>query len=160
RSSDCYRIGANGGRRSPAVEWGAGMLTRGGTGDGARNTADRLAQTDGWNWSTAAYANTYVQKSWLANYSGRNRPYEFEGGYLAIAPSADPQNAYIWDQLGHGHVAYRNYGFWVFGGQVAPTEPELAAHTDLAFPGYDLTITDQTRVNEWLKEFQTYVSAT
>jgi YVTN family beta-propeller protein len=123
--------------------------------------ADSEVSADGWNWSTAAYANTYVQKSWPANYSGRNRPYEFEGGNLATAPSADPQNAYIWDQLDRAHVAYRNYGFWATGtvpAQVAPTEPELAAHTDLAFPGYNLAITDQTRVDEWLKEFQTYVA--
>lgn len=120
--------------------------------------ADAEVSADGWNWSTAAYANTYVQKNWPANYSGRNRPYEFEGGNLATAPSRNPTDAYLWDRLGDAKVSYRNYGFWVFSGKVAPTEPTLAANTDLAFPGYDLTIRDQTRANEWLKELNGYVT--
>lgn len=111
---------------------------------------------DGWNWSTAAYANTYVQKNWPANYSGRNRPYEFEGGNLATAPNKNPENAYLWDRLDQAEIPYRNYGFFVFGGKVAATEPGLGYSTDLAFPGYNLNIKDQVRADEWLKEFRAY----
>jgi YVTN family beta-propeller protein len=120
---------------------------------------------DGWNWSTAANANTYVQKNWPANYApspGRNRPYEFEGGNLATAPGADPHNAYLWDRLGRAGVSYRNYGFWATGtvpAIVAPTAPDLAAHTDLSYPGYNLAITDQVRVQEWLREFRQFEAA-
>jgi YVTN family beta-propeller protein len=42
--------------------------------------ADAEVSADGHNWSTAAVATDYVQKTWPANYSGRNRPYDFEGG--------------------------------------------------------------------------------
>ncbi|OKH48923.1 hypothetical protein NIES2101_21565 [Calothrix sp. HK-06] len=127
--------------------------------------ADAEVSADGWNWSTAALANTYVQKNWPANYSspGRNRPYDFEGGNYATSPGTDPTDAFIWNKLSDAGIDYRNYGFRVFGGQVAAntttgetTEPRLAANTDLNFPGYDLTISDQTRFNEWLNEFQQY----
>jgi hypothetical protein len=124
--------------------------------------ANSEVSADGWNWSTAATANTYVQKTWPANYSGRGRSYDFEGGNFSTAPGADPTNSYIWDRLTRGSVAYRNYGFWASGAVpavVAPTEPELAANTDTAYPGYNLGITDQVRVQEWLKEFAGYKAA-
>lgn len=121
--------------------------------------ADAEVSADGWNWSTAAIANTYVQKNWPANYSsspGRNRPYDFEGGNYATAPGANPTDAYIWNKLSDAGIDYRNYGFWISSGKFATTEPRLEANTNLNFPGYDLTISDQTRFDEWLKEFQNY----
>lgn len=132
--------------------------------------ADAEVSADGWNWSTAAIANTYVQKNWPANYSsspGRNRPYDFEGGNLATSPGTNPSDAFIWNKLSDAGIDYRNYGFRVnetsAGRNVAvdattgqSTEPRLAANTDLNFPGYDLTVSDQTRVDAWLEEFQQY----
>jgi YVTN family beta-propeller protein len=119
--------------------------------------ADAEVSADGWNWSTAAEANTYLQKMWPANYStGRNRPYDFEGGNLATAPGPVPENAYLWDRLGAAGISYRNYGFWLFRGQVASTAPRLVEYTDLNYPGYDMSISDQARLDEWLSEFQQY----
>ncbi|HLZ26699.1 MAG TPA: bifunctional YncE family protein/alkaline phosphatase family protein [Chloroflexota bacterium] len=122
--------------------------------------ADAEVSADGWNWSTAAEANTYVQKNWPANYStGRNRPYDFEGGNLSTAPGPVPENAYIWDRLDSAGVSYRNYGFWIASpGRVASTAPKLGTHTDLAYPGYDLAVSDQTRMDEWLNEFKGFMS--
>ena len=121
--------------------------------------ADAEVSADGWNWSTAALANTYLQKNWPQNYGNRNRPYDFEGGNYATAPSTDPTNAYLWDRLDHAGISYRNYGFWVFNGSVANTAPQLAANTDLQYAGYNLRITDQSRMDEWLNEFQQYVDS-
>ncbi|WP_161798252.1 bifunctional YncE family protein/alkaline phosphatase family protein [Aneurinibacillus tyrosinisolvens] len=118
--------------------------------------ADAEVSADGWNWSTAAMANTYVQKNWPTNYGGRGHDYDFEGGNLSTAPSANPENAYLWDALDQKNIDYRNYGFFVSGGKVASTEPKLAAKTDLAFPGFDMNIKDQFRADEWLKEFKTF----
>jgi len=113
---------------------------------------------DGWNWSTAATANTYTQKTWEANYSdngGRNHPYQYEGGTYATAPGRDPHNSYLWDALDQAGVSYQSFGFWRFGtGPVAPTAPNLAAHTYLPYPGYDLTITDQTRMDAYTAAFR------
>jgi YVTN family beta-propeller protein len=120
--------------------------------------ADAEVSADGWSWSTAAEANTYTQKTWEANYSdrgGRNHPYQYEGGTYATAPGRDPHNSYLWDALDAAKVSYENFGFWRFGnGPIAPTAPNLAAHTDLPYPGYDLTITDQTRMDAYTKAFQ------
>ncbi len=143
--------------------------------------ADAEVSADGWNWSTGAIANTYVQKNWPANYSdpGRNRPYDFEGGNYATSPGTDPTDAFIWNKLSDAGIDYRNYGFRVFNGKVAAnsvtgetTEPRLAANTDLNFAGFDLTKPDSlselfampdnptpaTRIDEWKKEFDQYVA--
>jgi len=118
---------------------------------------------DGWNWSTAATANTYTQKTWEANYSdngGRNHPYQYEGGTYATAPGKDQQHSYIWDALDTAGVNYRNFGFWRFGfGPVAPTAPNLAAHTDTTYPGYDLTISDQKRMDAYTQAFRGFQSS-
>jgi YVTN family beta-propeller protein len=118
--------------------------------------ANSEVSADGWSWSTEANANTYVQKNWPANYSGRNRPYDFECCNLATAAGRDPQNSYVWDRLSRAGVSFRNYGFWDPGQFRPSSEPELAAQTDTQFPGYNTSITDQTRISEWLKEFHGY----
>src|SRR5665811_1391306 len=115
---------------------------------------------DGWSWSTAGTANTYTQKTWEANYSdrgGRNHPYEYEGGTYATAPGRDPKNSYLWDDLDKAVVSYRNFGYWHFGySPVAATAPNLAAKTDPTYPGYDLKITDQTRMDAYTKAFKQF----
>src|SRR5262249_8811701 len=131
--------------------------------------SDAEVSADGWNWSTGAEANSYVQHAWPQNYGGQNRPYDFEGGNLATSPGTDPTDTFIWNKLSDAGISFRNYGFRVFGGVVAGgTEPRLAANTDLNFAGYDLRKPDSipdliqtgvnqpTRIGEWLKEFQNY----
>ena len=127
---------------------------------------------DGWNWSTAANANPYVQQSWLANYGGRNKPYDFEGGNLATAPNKTPTDAYLWDRLSDAKVSYKNYGFFLTGDTIVdPTDPVLPANTDHSFLGYDLNCPDsagswaprstacgtQPRVVSWENAFNNYV---
>ena len=46
------------------------------------------ASPDGHNWSTAAFSNDYVDKSFRWNYSGRGRTYDYEG--FNRLPSFDP----------------------------------------------------------------------
>jgi YVTN family beta-propeller protein len=129
--------------------------------------ADSEVSADGWNWSVGALANTYVQKAWPQNYGGRSRPYDFEGGNYATSTGSDPTDAFLWNKLSDAGISYRNYGFRVFGGQVANTEPRLAANTDLDFAGFDVTKPDAstnpdflggpTRFDAWLSEFRQYV---
>ncbi len=114
---------------------------------------------DGWSWSTAANASTYDQKTWPADYSGRNRGYDYEGGDFATSPGRDPQNSFIWDWILRKGISLRNYGFWATGtipSFVLPTEPELVPVTDNQFPGYNTSIKDQVRIDEWLREFHQY----
>jgi YVTN family beta-propeller protein len=115
---------------------------------------------DGWSWSTQAIANTYVQKNWPATYSSRQRGFEFQGGSPAIHGNVSPDGSYVWDRLARTRISFRNYGFHSSGTvpvRVDPTEPLLQAATDLNYPGFNVGIPDQSRVNEWLREFNSYV---
>jgi YVTN family beta-propeller protein len=119
---------------------------------------------DGWNWSTQGYANTYNQKNWPADYAdgNRNRGYDFEGGNTAVDVARNTADSFIWDRLADAGISFRNYGFHATGtvpALVDPTEPQLAASSDLNYPGFNLHVTDQTRITEWLKEFNAYKAA-
>ncbi len=116
---------------------------------------------DGWNWSTQAYANTYNQKNWPADYAAgnRNRGYDFEGGNTANNVAENTADSFIWDRLADAHVGFRNYGFHATGtvpALVDPTEPILVANTDTKFAGFNVQVTDQSRIAEWLNEFNAY----
>ncbi len=99
---------------------------------------------DGWNWSTEAHANEYIQRNVPYNYSSRGRHYDFEGevggypagGFPAKGPdgkplSEDPRfkegakpindvgaapGGHLWDMVRKQGVSYRNYGFFVGDG--------------------------------------------
>ena len=119
---------------------------------------------DGWNWSTQAYANTYNQKNWPADYADgdRNRGYDFEGGNTAVNVAKNTADSFIWDRLADAGISFRNYGYHATGtvpALVDPTEPNLAANSDLLFAGFNLKVTDQSRIAEWLKEFSAYKAA-
>jgi YVTN family beta-propeller protein len=121
--------------------------------------ADAEVSADGHNWTTAALATDYVQKMWPANYSRRNRPYDFEGGSSAPAPPA----GHLWEQAARAGITYRVYGeSSEFGSsppgvRPAPFTKALAGHLSPTYAGYDLSITDQARVDAWRKEFDDFV---
>jgi DNA-binding beta-propeller fold protein YncE len=120
---------------------------------------------DGHNWTTAAYAADYVEKTIPSNYSGRGRTYDFEGENRDTIPEDDvnePGNGYLWDAADHAGVTIRNYGEFTHrkpDGTWTASKPFLAAHTCPDYPGWDLDITDQVRVEAWLKEFQQFVTS-
>jgi YVTN family beta-propeller protein len=113
---------------------------------------------DGWEWSTAATANTLDQKTMPTLYGGRGYFYAGEGGTLAAAPGFTPDDSYIWNRLDKAGLTYRNYGFWAT--DVPPVsvynQPSLDAHTDHNYAGFNMQIPDQDRFAEWLKEFKQY----
>jgi YVTN family beta-propeller protein len=118
--------------------------------------ANAEVSAGGHNWSTAAYATDYVEKNWQANYSDRNRPYDFEGPIVA-APSA----GYIWDGCQKAGLSYRSYGEFIENGKTAdePSETEvksLKGHFDPHFRGFDVKYTDQKRMDEWIREFEDF----
>jgi DNA-binding beta-propeller fold protein YncE len=120
---------------------------------------------DGHNWTTAAYAADYVEKTIPSNYSGRGRTYDFEGENRDTIPEDDvnePGNGYLWDAADHAGVTIRNYGEFTHrkhDGTWTASKPFLAAHTCPDYPGWDLDITDQARVDVWRKEFQQFVTS-
>jgi len=124
---------------------------------------------DGHNWSMAAYTTDYLQKTVPLNYSSRGRSYEYEGARFAgrtVVPDDDPvapARGYLWDLIQRKGLTFRNYGEFVIPESADPDDvlppgyrgnkPFLASHTNAAYPGFDLNITDQHRADVWLAEF-------
>ncbi len=135
---------------------------------------DAEVSADGHNWSMAAYATDYTEKTWPTNYSSRGRTYDYEGSKKIARPTA----GYIWDYCKRAGVSYRSYGEFVGvrdvklgggGGNEADTaaaakarkenyttEDSLIGHFSPNYPPYDLSITDNTRVDRWLEEFREF----
>jgi len=128
---------------------------------------------DGHNWSTAAYASDYVEKTVESNYSGRGRSYDYEGTNRAWdsipADGEDvnePANGYLWDLAQRAGLTFRNYGEFVIPNDVDEDDPMppayrgvkpfLATHTSPDFAPFDLNIQDQKRADVFLKELAGY----
>src|SRR5262249_11251471 len=121
--------------------------------------ADAEVSADGHNWSMAAVATDYTQKVWPATDSGRNRAYAYQGDSTAPAPLA----GYLWEHAARRGLTYRVYGeFFEFGSKPPNVRPArattaLAGHLSPTYAGYDLTVTDQARVDAWQAEFEDFV---
>jgi YVTN family beta-propeller protein len=126
---------------------------------------------DGHNWSTAAYATDYTQKTTPQNYSGRGRSYDYQGtnrGKIPEDDAAEPSSGYLWNLADRAGITYRNYGEFVDEPEEPPgaktpsyvaTKAALVGHTNTEYSGFNLRIPDQTRADIWLKEFQEFVQA-
>ena len=133
---------------------------------------DAEVSADGHNWSMAAYATDYVEKTWPTNYSSRGRTYDYEGEKKISRPTG----GYIWDYCQRAGVTYRSYGEFVAsragkpggggdtGGNPNATpakenftnEPGLEGNFSPTFPSWDLDVPDNVRVDRWLEEFRQY----
>jgi YVTN family beta-propeller protein len=132
---------------------------------------DAEVSADGHNWSMAAYATDYVEKTWPTNYSGRGRTYDYEGSKKISRPT----KGYIWDHCKAAGVSYRSYGEFIGSREGKPggggelggdpgkwgkvnytNEAALEGHFSPTFPSWDLTIPDNVRLDAWLKEFHDY----
>jgi YVTN family beta-propeller protein len=120
---------------------------------------------DGHNWSTAAYATDYVEKTVSSNYSNRGRTYDYEGtnrGAFTDDDVNEPGSGYLWNLAERARITFRNYGEYVVatgpGGDdrgrppYRGTKPYLRGHTNADYPGFSLSILDQRRADVWIKE--------
>ncbi len=112
---------------------------------------DAEVSADGHNWSTAAYATDYVEKTWPTSYGGRGGTYDYEGS----RPVAYPKKGFIWDYCQRAGLRYRSYGEFeayskrkgsALDGRFAPN-----------YPDYDLTIKDIDRVEIWKKDLDSLI---
>src|SRR5215468_1486182 len=133
---------------------------------------DAEVSADGHNWSMAAYATDYTEKTWPTNYSNRGRTYDYEGSKKI----ARPRDGYIWDYCARASVSYRSYGEFVSsregkpggggetGGDTNATpkrenftyEKMLEGHFSPTYPAWDLNVPDNKRIDAWLEEFRGY----
>ncbi|MFN2601191.1 MAG: SMP-30/gluconolactonase/LRE family protein [Gemmatimonadaceae bacterium] len=124
---------------------------------------------DGHNWSTAAYATDYLEKTVPSNYSGRGRSYDYEGTNRGAIPDddvAEPSNGYLWNLAQRAGITFRNYGEYVIPMDFLPdgsrpagyraNKPFLNDHTNRDFPGFSLSILDQVRADIWIAELQQF----
>ncbi len=117
---------------------------------------------DGHNWTTAAYATDYTEKTLPQAYSGRGRSYDYEGqnrGEIVDDDAAEPPAGYLWDLAHRRGISFRNFGEFVLeeGKREGPVpawyrglKPFLEANTDSGFPGFDMDVPDQVRADRWL----------
>lgn len=108
---------------------------------------------DGHNWSTAAYANDYTEKTWVTSYGGRGGEYVYEGQN----PVAYPQGGFIWDHCRRAGISYRTYG--EFTDDYKPNIPSLEGHFCPYFTSWDTRVRDTTRVTQWKRDFDSLVVA-
>lgn len=127
---------------------------------------------DGHNWSMAAYATDYAEKTIASNYSGRGRSYDYQGLNRGRVPDDDvsePSSGYLWNLAERAGITYRDYGEFVNESDEPPgagtpvstaaTKRALIGHTNPAYSGWNLDIPDQARADVWLKEFQEFARA-
>jgi phospholipase C len=118
---------------------------------------------DGHEWSMAAYASDFVEKTWPMNY-GHNKsgkfPYPAEGVFSIAAPAS----GYLWDRAREAGVSYRSYGEFV---QNAPKTNQpatsrikaLQGHFDPWFRSFDLGYPDVQRAARFIAELQRFEQA-
>ncbi len=102
---------------------------------------------DGHNWSMAAYATDYTEKTWPTLYGKRGGMYDYEGSREITSP----EEGYIWDCCQRNGISYRSYGEFI-GGEGARVEA-LEGHFDPDFSGYNLSIMDTVRFHQWKNDF-------
>jgi len=107
---------------------------------------DAEVSADGHNWSSAAYANDYVEKNWVTSYGGRGGTYDYEGQ----KEIAYPRDGFIWNHCQRAGVSYRSYGWFT---DEKPKDKVLQGHYCPGFKGFDLGYLDLKREQAWEKDF-------
>ncbi|HEX7446388.1 MAG TPA: bifunctional YncE family protein/alkaline phosphatase family protein, partial [Pirellulales bacterium] len=112
---------------------------------------------DGHEWSMAAYATDFVEKSWPLVYRGGQKKLDYPSeGAFAIAV---PAGGYIWDRCREADVSYRSYGEFITNGRKVgdpgtAAVPALEGHFDPQFRGYDLDYADVKRTARFVEELR------
>ena len=114
---------------------------------------------DGHEWSMAAYATDFIEKTWPLNYRGGGDKLPYPGE--DASDLAVPAGGYIWDRCAEAGVSYRSYGEWIENGK-QPNDPgkasvkALEGHFDPMFRGYDLDYPDVKRAERFITELKKF----
>ncbi|MEA3364038.1 MAG: glutaminyl-peptide cyclotransferase [Candidatus Hydrogenedentes bacterium] len=108
---------------------------------------------DGHQWSNAAYATDFTEKSWPARYGGQSD----SPGSAAIIPGA----GYLWDQCARKGLTYRSYGEFAHrvseGGPMQARDPRLTGLHGHVAPNYlNWGARDYENAAEFIREFDEY----
>ena len=113
---------------------------------------DAEVSADGHNWSTAAYATDFTEKTWPTSYGGRGGTYDYEG----TRKIAYPRDGYIWDYCQRAGLSYRSYG--EFGDLGKTPLKSLEGHISPKSPGFDMDVKDVERVRIWAQDFDSLLA--
>lgn len=113
---------------------------------------DGEVSADGHNWTMGAYANDYLEKTWVTSYGGRGGDYDAEGN-RAIANN---KKGFIWDHCKRAGVSYRTYG--EFADDYKPNIPVLKDHFCTYYTSWDQRVRDTTRVGQWKRDFDSLLA--
>ncbi len=124
---------------------------------------------DGHNWTFGSYATEYVEKTTSLAYADQGRDDDFGGenrGQLTDDDVAEPANGYLWNAAAQAKITFRDYGEFTYfdsairaGGRQGAFEgvkKVMQGHTNPDFPGFDLAILDQHRMDVWLADFKEF----
>ncbi len=111
--------------------------------------------SQGHIWSTAAYVTDYDEKTVHSAYSDRRAGIDDE-------EIDEPGNGFLWNLAQKRGISFRDYGEMVND----PKSPEwattkrrgLAEHINLAYPPFNLAVSDQVRADAWIAEFKQFVA--
>jgi len=113
---------------------------------------DAEVSADGHNWSTAAYANDFVEKTWVTSYGGRGGSYDYEG----TRAIAFPKNGFIWDFCRRVNISFRTYG--EFADDEKANYPGVENHFCKKFRGFDTDFKDVDREKQWEVDFDSLLA--
>jgi hypothetical protein len=114
---------------------------------------DAEVSADGHNWSMAAYATDYVEKTWPTSYGARGGTYDYEGSREV----AFPKDGFIWDYCQRAGIPYRSYG--EFEAYAKRGGTALTGHMCPGYPDYDLSIKDFLREEIWERDIDSLIAA-
>lgn len=123
---------------------------------------DSEVSADGHEWSMAAYATDFVEKTWPLTYRN-TRPehkkltYPSEGDFDIAVPAG----GYLWDRCKEAGVSYRNYAEWIEKGKkdgepAVAKVPALEGHFDPHYMPYDLDYPDVKRAERFISELKRF----
>jgi DNA-binding beta-propeller fold protein YncE len=115
---------------------------------------------DGHEWSMAAYATDFTEKTWPLTYRGGlgKLKYPSEGQVGNVASSS---GGYIWDRCEEAKVSFRSYGEFInnakkAGEKATPRLKTLEGRFDPEYHGYDLEYPDVKRAARFISELQRF----
>ncbi len=113
---------------------------------------------DGHNWSTAAFANDYLEKMWPPNYASRRAPVRLRGRRRSVGTA---RGLSVGRRGGARHraaqlrrVRHRRPGRR--RRRSRSFDDALRARTDRGFATFDMNVRDVDRFAEWKREFDAY----
>ena len=115
---------------------------------------DGEVSADGHNWTMGAYGTDYLEKNWPTSYGGRGGSYPGEGE----REIANNKNGFLWDFCKRFGVTYRSYGEFISDFKT-PNIPVLKDHFDKDYTGWDLSIRDTVRFQQWKRDFDALLAA-